>query len=166
MYFFFLAVHPNDHNSLEIWASVRPHKFGLIFHILSLYYVFLFLCFLVMILFMCYVQGPTQWHVQIIMEKLLRTVNRTIISMGRDSPHIVSVILCLDTRQYITLSTQLSVFDFCGCFFLYTYIHTILEAHVPQPDWLPQSRSNHSSNPKVSLKVKPTLADCFHTPSV
>lgn len=72
---------------------------------------------------MCYVQGPTQWHVQIIMEKLLRTVNRTIISMGRDSPHIVSVILCLDTRQYITLSTQLSVFDFCGCFF-FIHIHT------------------------------------------
>uniref|UniRef100_A0A669DD09 Dedicator of cytokinesis 1 n=1 Tax=Oreochromis niloticus TaxID=8128 RepID=A0A669DD09_ORENI len=36
--------------------------------------------------------GPTQWHVQIIMEKLLRTVNRTIISMGRDSPHIGSFV--------------------------------------------------------------------------
>uniref|UniRef100_A0A7N6AW27 Dedicator of cytokinesis 1 n=1 Tax=Anabas testudineus TaxID=64144 RepID=A0A7N6AW27_ANATE len=36
--------------------------------------------------------GPTQWHVQVIMEKLLRTVNRTVISMGRESPHIGSFV--------------------------------------------------------------------------
>ncbi|XP_077056349.1 dedicator of cytokinesis protein 1 isoform X3 [Siphateles boraxobius] len=39
--------------------------------------------------------GPTQWHVQIIMEKLLRTVNRTVISMGRDSFLIGSFVACM-----------------------------------------------------------------------
>ncbi|KAK7122279.1 hypothetical protein R3I94_019413 [Phoxinus phoxinus] len=39
--------------------------------------------------------GPTQWHVQIIMEKLLRTVNRTVISMGRESFLIGSFVACM-----------------------------------------------------------------------
>ncbi|XP_060697957.1 dedicator of cytokinesis protein 1 isoform X2 [Hemiscyllium ocellatum] len=39
--------------------------------------------------------GPTQRHVQLIMEKLLRTVNRTVISMGRDSDLIGNFVACM-----------------------------------------------------------------------
>ncbi|XP_078421001.1 dedicator of cytokinesis protein 1 isoform X3 [Cetorhinus maximus] len=39
--------------------------------------------------------GPTHRHVQIIMENLLRTVNRTVISMGRDSDLIGNFVACM-----------------------------------------------------------------------
>lgn len=37
-------------------------------------------------------QGPTSAHVQLIMERLLRRINRTVIGMSRQSPHIVSLL--------------------------------------------------------------------------
>lgn len=54
-------------------------------------------------------QGPTQWHVQIITEKLLRTVNQAVIKMGRDTPHIVSFeYSCLLLLRTLSLSACFS----------------------------------------------------------
>uniref|UniRef100_A0AAQ6AIW6 Dedicator of cytokinesis 1 n=1 Tax=Amphiprion ocellaris TaxID=80972 RepID=A0AAQ6AIW6_AMPOC len=64
--------------------------------------------------------GPTQWHVQIIMEKLLRTVNRTVISMGRDSPHIV----------IYHGKPQLFI---CFLLFFFFFKHTCILTHTHKP---------------------------------
>uniref|UniRef100_G1P6P7 Dedicator of cytokinesis 5 n=1 Tax=Myotis lucifugus TaxID=59463 RepID=G1P6P7_MYOLU len=39
--------------------------------------------------------GPTAMHIQLIMERLLRRINRTVIAMNRQSPHVGSFVACM-----------------------------------------------------------------------
>ncbi|XP_023406771.1 dedicator of cytokinesis protein 5 isoform X9 [Loxodonta africana] len=67
--------------------------------------------------------GPTTMHVQLIMERLLRRINRTVIGMSRQSPHIRSFVACMiailqqmDDSHYghyiSTFKTRQDIIDF------------------------------------------------------
>ncbi|XP_041854443.1 dedicator of cytokinesis protein 5 isoform X2 [Melanotaenia boesemani] len=67
--------------------------------------------------------GPTRGHVQLIMERLLRRVNRTVISMDRSSPLIGHYLACMTailkqmddmhyTRYISTFKTGQDIIDF------------------------------------------------------
>lgn len=69
-------------------------------------------------------QGPTRGHVQLIMERLLRRVNRTVISMSRTSTLIVRLILSTRTVLRLTQKKKSSYFQ------LFIWKWFILSLHV------------------------------------
>ncbi|XP_051051418.1 dedicator of cytokinesis protein 5 [Phodopus roborovskii] len=89
--------------------------------------------------------GPTSSHVQLIMERLLRRINRTVIGMSRQSPHIGSFVACMIAilRQmedshyshYIsTFKTRQDIIDFLMETFI--MFKDLIGKNVYAKDWM------------------------------
>ncbi|KAM7141237.1 dedicator of cytokinesis protein 5 isoform 1-T1 [Molossus nigricans] len=89
--------------------------------------------------------GPTEVHIQLIMERLLRRVNRTVIGMSRQSPHIGSFVACMiailrqmDDNHYThyisTFKTRLDIMDFLMETFI--MFKDLIGKNVYAKDWM------------------------------
>ncbi|KAM6220202.1 dedicator of cytokinesis protein 5 [Rhynchocyon petersi] len=89
--------------------------------------------------------GPTAMHVQLVMERLLRRINRTVIGMSRNSPHIGSFVACMiailqqmDDSHYghymNTFKTQQDIIDFLMETFI--MFKDLIGKNVYAKDWM------------------------------
>uniref|UniRef100_A0A8I6ARJ2 Dedicator of cytokinesis 5 n=1 Tax=Rattus norvegicus TaxID=10116 RepID=A0A8I6ARJ2_RAT len=89
--------------------------------------------------------GPTSAHVQMIMERLLRRINRTVIGMSRQSPHIGSFVACMiavlrqmeDSHYSLYISTFKTRQDIID-FLMETFImfKDLIGKNVYAKDWM------------------------------
>ncbi|XP_058406487.1 dedicator of cytokinesis protein 5 isoform X5 [Diceros bicornis minor] len=90
-------------------------------------------------------QGPTATHRQLIVERLLRRINRTVIGMSRQSPHIGSFVACMiailrqmDDSHYThyisTFKTRQDIIDFLMETFI--MFKDLIGKNVYAKDWM------------------------------
>uniref|UniRef100_A0A670JRT7 Dedicator of cytokinesis 5 n=1 Tax=Podarcis muralis TaxID=64176 RepID=A0A670JRT7_PODMU len=89
--------------------------------------------------------GPTAAHIQLIMERLLRRINRTVIGMSRQSPHIGSFVACMTailrqmddchyTHYISTFKTRQDLIDFLMETFI--MFKDLIGKNVYANDWM------------------------------
>ncbi|XP_063525443.1 dedicator of cytokinesis protein 5 isoform X2 [Pongo pygmaeus] len=89
--------------------------------------------------------GATAMHIQLIMERLLRRINRTVIGMNRQSPHIGSFVACMiallqqmDDSHYnhyiSTFKTRQDIIDFLMETFI--MFKDLIGKNVYAKDWM------------------------------
>uniref|UniRef100_G3U713 Dedicator of cytokinesis 5 n=1 Tax=Loxodonta africana TaxID=9785 RepID=G3U713_LOXAF len=97
--------------------------------------------------------GPTTMHVQLIMERLLRRINRTVIGMSRQSPHIRSFVACMiailqqmDDSHYghyiSTFKTRQDIIDFLMETFI--MFKDLIGKNVYAIDWMVMNMTQSS----------------------
>uniref|UniRef100_A0A8D2NUU0 Dedicator of cytokinesis 5 n=1 Tax=Zosterops lateralis melanops TaxID=1220523 RepID=A0A8D2NUU0_ZOSLA len=89
--------------------------------------------------------GATALHIQLMMERLLRRINRTVIGMSRQSPHIGIFVACMTAilrqmddfhyNHYInTFKTRQDIIDFLMETFI--MFKDLIGKNVYAPDWM------------------------------
>ncbi|XP_005210349.1 dedicator of cytokinesis protein 5 isoform X1 [Bos taurus] len=89
--------------------------------------------------------GPTAKHIQLVMERLLRRINRTVIGMSRQSPHIGSFVACMiailqqmDDSHYShyisTFKTRQDIVDFLMETFI--MFKDLIGKNIYAKDWM------------------------------
>ncbi|KAL7981409.1 hypothetical protein Chor_002305 [Crotalus horridus] len=85
--------------------------------------------------------GPTADHIQLIMERLLRRINRTVIGMGRQSTHIPGIVLLKSIFGMDALTQdwdELTLEEMPGDFLMETFImfKDLIGKNVYASDWM------------------------------
>ncbi|XP_039732071.1 dedicator of cytokinesis protein 5 isoform X1 [Pteropus medius] len=114
--------------------------------------------------------GPTAMHMQLVMERLLRRVNRTVIGMSRQSPHIGSFVACMiailrqmDDSHYAhyisTFKTRQDIIDFLMETFI--MFKDLIGKNVCAKDWMVMNMTQSRVFLRAINQFAEVLTRCF-----
>ncbi|XP_006884978.1 PREDICTED: dedicator of cytokinesis protein 5 [Elephantulus edwardii] len=114
--------------------------------------------------------GPTAMHVQLVMERLLRRINRTVIGMSRQSPYIGSFVACMiailqqmDDSHYShyisTFKTRQDIIDFLMETFI--MFKDLIGKNVYAKDWMVMNMTQSRVFLRAINQFAEVLTRCF-----
>uniref|UniRef100_A0A2K5RQ94 Dedicator of cytokinesis 5 n=1 Tax=Cebus imitator TaxID=2715852 RepID=A0A2K5RQ94_CEBIM len=114
--------------------------------------------------------GATATHIQLIMERLLRRINRTVIGMSRQSPHIGSFVACMiailrqmDDSHYghyiSTFKTRQDIIDFLMETFI--MFKDLIGKNVYAKDWMVMNMTQSRVFLRAINQFAEVLTKCF-----
>ncbi|XP_019570416.2 dedicator of cytokinesis protein 5 isoform X1 [Rhinolophus sinicus] len=114
--------------------------------------------------------GPTAKHIQQVMERLLRRINRTVIGMNRQDPHIGSFVACMiailrqmDDSHYTvyvsTFKTRQDIIDFLMETFI--MFKDLIGKNVYARDWMVMNMTQSRVFLRAINQFAEVLTKCF-----